>query len=190
MLDHSITQHTKKTFLTKYRNTTAYQKYVKTTKISKGLYKSIYNTKKAHKEIANQTFMPRYVTRQEDNSLRKETKSVLEAHDKSVVNKKVANKDIRIYRGSFSLPCVSMKSALELLEEINKALSLHNVKSKKINEYLLNCERQGIKFEMEIMQMEGVESMNIIRFKRLEGSVGDYKVLCSKLLSSMRLSLQ
>eukprot|EP00826_Nyctotherus_ovalis_P019600 TRINITY_DN16067_c0_g1_i3.p2 TRINITY_DN16067_c0_g1~~TRINITY_DN16067_c0_g1_i3.p2 ORF type:complete len:126 (+),score=19.51 TRINITY_DN16067_c0_g1_i3:200-577(+) len=125
--------------------------------------------------------------------MRKEIKSALGTHDRNSVGmnrtfvKVKKCEEPKVYKGAFNLPCVSMKTSAELMKEVNKGLSLHNIQYKKKREHLLNCQRQSVKFEIEVMQMKDIESMHIIRLKRLEGNVVDYKTMCSRLLSSMRL---
>lgn len=46
---------------------------------------------------------------------------------------------------------------------------------------------QGVRLEMEVMQMEDMEFMHIIRFKRLAGDAAAYKEASARLLSAMKL---
>ena len=52
---------------------------------------------------------------------------------------------------------------------------------------MLNCQRQNVRLEMEVMQMEDMDFLHIIRFKRLAGDTAGYKELSTKLLNSMKL---
>jgi len=127
--------------------------------------------------------------------IRKEVKSVTEAHEnipKSnpkifIKTQRKTEAQPRVFKGSFSLLCTSMRSAFEIIEEISKLLSLHKVKYKKTGGYLFTCQKQTIKFEIEVMQMESIEFMHVVRFKRLEGNSMEYKIICSKLFSAIKL---
>lgn len=128
--------------------------------------------------------------------IRKEVKSVLGDHQRNSLPKSThgtfiktqrkseVNQKPKVFKGSFNLLCTSMHPPLEIIEETIKGLNLHKIKYKKTQGYLLTCQKQAIKFEIEVMQME---PMHVLRFKRLEGNTTEYKITCSKLLSSIKL---
>ena len=44
-----------------------------------------------------------------------------------------------------------------------------------------------MRFEMELTKLENLESIYVVRFKRVGGETWPYKEICSKVLNSMRL---
>jgi hypothetical protein len=103
--------------------------------------------------------------------IRKEVKSVMKAHESIPKSNpkifiKVQQKP-RMFKGSFSLLCTSIKPAFEIIEDVSKVLDFNKIKYKKIGGYLLTCQKQVIKFEIEVMQMDSMEFMHVVRFKRL-----------------------
>eukprot|EP01022_Parablepharisma_sp_SALTPOND_P019645 TRINITY_DN3393_c0_g1_i1.p1 TRINITY_DN3393_c0_g1~~TRINITY_DN3393_c0_g1_i1.p1 ORF type:complete len:769 (-),score=56.38 TRINITY_DN3393_c0_g1_i1:3964-6270(-) len=91
------------------------------------------------------------------------------------------------YKGAFSLSCTSTRPVFEIMEEIVKALSACKVQYKKTGNYMVNGQKQSVRLELELMQMEDMDFMHIIRFKKLAGDMAGYKEISTKLLSLMKL---
>lgn len=188
---------------------TAYHKYVKTAvQESAKPSKRLCLVKKEVETSVNRTFVKgeeggrlRQCTKQFLNCtvVRKEVKSVLTSHAENSLPKNADDLSIKtqrksevqqrpkIFKGSFSLLCTSMRPALEITAEIANSLNIHKIRYKKSNEYSLTCQKQGVRLEIEVMRMEGMDFLHVVRFKKLEGSAAEYKATCSKLLSSTRL---
>ena len=133
------------------------------------------------------------------NIIRRQLKTVLGMQDENSISmsahttfikspkKNDFSQKPKIYRGAFDLTCISAKPASDLMNEICKVLDTQNIKYKKCGGYLVVMQKQGVKLELEIMQMEDMEFMHIIRLKRIEGNVINYKTICKKLIASMKL---
>lgn len=58
-----------------------------------------------------------------------------------------------------------------------------------MNTYGLRCQKNDVKFEMELTQYENTDFIYIVRFKRVGSGTNEaiYRDLCNKLLASMNL---
>jgi len=90
-------------------------------------------------------------------------------------------------RGAFNVSCTSSKNPRHIMTEISRALSIHRVAFKQSTPHTVKCQRQSVRFEMEISHLENLESIYVLRFRRVAGELQMYKDLCSKLLAEMKL---
>jgi len=187
---------------------TAYKKYMKTTNNRK---KKLYN--KFISNCNDTTTIPKKMItsnpeisssrplnvkdnqckgKKTPNLLRNELKVVLRVKDNNLTSTRFGKtstkvKAPRIYKGSFSLLCTSIKPAWEIMEELWSVLDLYKIKYERTKGYAITGQRQGVKFEIEVMQMEDMDFVHVLRFKRLQGNIINYKIMCSKLLETIKL---
>lgn len=93
----------------------------------------------------------------------------------------------RVHRGAFSLACTSARAAAEIMRDLAAALALCNVQYKRMSRYLVIGEKECVRLKLEVMQMEEVESMHVVKFKKISGNHKDYTGLCNRLLRLMKL---
>lgn len=54
--------------------------------------------------------------------------------------------------------------------------------------YGVKCQRNGVKFEMEINYLEDLSQVYLVKFKRTAGDTWAFKEVSSKVLQAMNLS--
>jgi hypothetical protein len=57
----------------------------------------------------------------------------------------------------------------------------------KGNFYKFKCQKNGIKFEIDLFKLSEVEGFYILKFKKTEGSNLVYREICKKILFSLHL---
>lgn len=105
------------------------------------------------------------------------------SHNKETVKNRtlINDKQIRKYGGIIDLSCITLKNAAELKENIEKVLATLKVNYTTKGFYVLNCEKNDIKFVVEIMKLK--KALNYLKIRRISGAMKEYKVLVTKLLN-------
>lgn len=94
---------------------------------------------------------------------------------------------MRTCKGHFNVSCTSSKAPKQIMQEIHKALTAHRIAFKQATAFLVRCQKQSLRFEMEISHLDHLESIYVVRFKRAAGELATYKELCSRVLADMRI---
>lgn len=98
---------------------------------------------------------------------------------------------MRTARGAFNVSCASSRPPRQIMQEIHRALTLQRVSFKQATGFSVKCQKQSVRFEMEISHLENQQGMEsavyVVRFKRILGDLFQYKDLCGKILSEMKL---
>eukprot|EP00434_Breviolum_minutum_P014128 symbB.v1.2.012456.t2/scaffold858.1/size157433/4 len=97
------------------------------------------------------------------------------------------DESMRTCRGAFNVACTSSKAPKQIMQEIQKALTIQRVVFKQANAFLVRCQKQSLRFEMEISHLDHLESIYVVRFRRGAGELTTYKELCSKVLAEMKI---
>jgi hypothetical protein len=97
------------------------------------------------------------------------------------------DEEIHTCRGSFNVSCTSSKAPKQILQEIQRALTLQRVSYKQESAFLVKCQRQNLRFEMKISNLDHLESVHVVRFRRVAGELVSYKELCAKIVAEMRI---
>ncbi|CAE7943615.1 KIN10 [Symbiodinium necroappetens] len=97
------------------------------------------------------------------------------------------DQSMRTCRGAFNVSCTSSKAPKQIMQEIHKALTLQRVVFKQANTFLVRCQKQSLRFEMEISHLDHLESIYVVRFRRAAGELASYKELCSRVLAEMKI---
>lgn len=90
-------------------------------------------------------------------------------------------------RGAFNVSCTSSKHPRQIMQEIQRALSVHRVSFKQASAYCVKCQKQAVRFEMEMSHLDNLESIYVVRFKRVAGELWNYKDMCAKILAEMKV---
>lgn len=69
-----------------------------------------------------------------------------------------------------------------------RALDINRVSYKKIGSYGLRCQKNNVRFDMEIAHLDNLDNIYVVKFKRLAGEMQQYKEVSGKVLSNMNLS--
>jgi hypothetical protein len=73
------------------------------------------------------------------------------------------------------------------MQEIQRALTIQRVAFKQVSAYKTTCQKQAVRFEMEVSHLDHLESIYVVRFRRVAGEAAQYKDLCSKILAEMKV---
>jgi len=73
------------------------------------------------------------------------------------------------------------------MKDVTNSLNLSNVQYKRMSRYLVIAEKEYVRLKLEVMQMEDIDTMHIVKFKKISGNQRDYTNLCTKLLRLMKL---
>eukprot|EP00811_Abedinium_folium_P009440 NODE_18727_length_879_cov_5.545213.p2 GENE.NODE_18727_length_879_cov_5.545213~~NODE_18727_length_879_cov_5.545213.p2 ORF type:complete len:95 (-),score=18.52 NODE_18727_length_879_cov_5.545213:229-513(-) len=94
---------------------------------------------------------------------------------------------MRTCSGAFNVSCTSSKTPKQILQEIQRSLTLQRISYKQASPFLVKCQRQSLRFEMEISHLDHLESIYVVRFRRAAGELASYKELCSRVLAEMKI---
>jgi len=97
---------------------------------------------------------------------------------------------IRTYNGIYSLNCISTKQPKDIFNEFIKSLNKEKIKSEKmaLSPFMLDCRnKQGVRFEIEIMLLEDIPGFCYARMKKLQGDLNLYREIANKLLNIIKL---
>lgn len=94
---------------------------------------------------------------------------------------------MRTCRGSFNVSCTSSKAPKQIMQEMQRSLTLQRIAFKQATPFLLKCQKQSLRFEMEISHLDHLESIYVVRFRRSAGEMVAYKDLCARILAEMKI---
>jgi len=94
---------------------------------------------------------------------------------------------MRTCRGAFNVSCTSSKQPKQIVQEIHRALGTQQVAFKQASPFLVKCQKQGLRFEMEVAHLDHLESIYVVRFRRVAGELTAYRDLCSTILADMKI---
>jgi len=57
-----------------------------------------------------------------------------------------------------------------------------------MGQYGLRCQKNNVRFDMDIAMFENLDNIFVVKFKRLAGEMQQYKEVSGKVLSNMNLS--
>lgn len=63
-----------------------------------------------------------------------------------------------------------------------RALDINRVSYKKIGSYGLRCQKNNVRFDMEITHLDNLDNIYVVKFKRLAGEMQHYKEVSGKVL--------
>lgn len=68
-----------------------------------------------------------------------------------------------------------------------KSLEGQKVSYKKVGSYGLRCQKNSVRFDMEIAHLDNLENIFLVKFKRLSGETWAYKDISGRVLNNMQL---
>lgn len=68
------------------------------------------------------------------------------------------------------------------------SLEVNRVSYKKMGTYGLRCQKNHVRFDMEIAHLDNLDNIYVVKFKRLAGELPQFKEVSGKVLSNMNLS--
>jgi len=88
--------------------------------------------------------------------------------------------------GALELSFVTNKAPGLLMQELQRSATSQRVSHRKASASLLRCERQAVRFEVEILRHSQNPAQFLVRSRRLAGTFNAYKELCSRVLADTR----
>ena len=85
-----------------------------------------------------------------------------------------------VYRGPFAINCLTNKDVAWVLPAMTRAMDSLKIQYSRVslvnlqpNQWFLKCNdpKSGTRFEMELCRMENLDSVFIVRMKKLEGEM-------------------
>ena len=119
-------------------------------------------------------------------------KTVLESPIKSCsrIKVKLSQKNMELprkYEGFMHAECISLRKYNEIWDDLLKLLIKENVKLSMQKKYYLNCIKEDIKFEIEVMTIEDGSEFAYVRINKIIGSFDLYNKIVTSLLSHLNL---
>jgi hypothetical protein len=78
---------------------------------------------------------------------------------------------MKVCRGPFNVNCTTAREPQAVLSEMLRALDLNRVSYKKIGSYGLRCQKNNVRFDMEIAHLDNLDNIYVVKFKRLAGEM-------------------
>eukprot|EP01156_Anaeramoeba_ignava_P011153 Anaeramoba_ignava/a482136_49.p1 GENE.a482136_49~~a482136_49.p1 ORF type:complete len:744 (-),score=162.98 a482136_49:431-2662(-) len=100
--------------------------------------------------------------------------------------KKNDNQQTREARGAFDASTTSSRSPKSILKRCKRMLKRQNVIFKEKG-FVLKCTKNEIKFELEIVRVQNLRKLNMIKFKRIIGDIWEFQKLCALLVQDLKL---
>ena len=71
------------------------------------------------------------------------------------------------------------------MSDMIKSLDLYSISFQRLNNYFVKCQKGPIKFEMELMRMENLDFVYIVRI--LRNGTSDISKLTTRIVNAMNL---
>jgi hypothetical protein len=97
--------------------------------------------------------------------------------------------EMKTCRGPFNVNCTTAREPQVVMTEMLKSLDMNRVSYKRIGTYGLRCQKNTVRFDMEINHMQDLDNIFVVKFKRLAGEMPQYKEVSGRVLQNMNLSL-
>jgi len=78
---------------------------------------------------------------------------------------------MKVCRGPFNVNCTTAREPQAVYNEMLRALDLNRVSYKKIGSYGLRCQKNNVRFDMEIAHLDNLDNIYVLKFKRLAGEM-------------------
>jgi len=106
-------------------------------------------------------------------------------NDKTAINKE--ENSIRVYKGFADINYITVKDPREIFEEMLGVLVKQKIKIYKKKMYAMSCQKQDVKFEIEVMLIEEPSGLNYIGLKKIEGAMERYREVVGKFILLINL---
>jgi hypothetical protein len=78
---------------------------------------------------------------------------------------------MKVCRGPFNVNCTTSREPQVVLSEMHKALDINKVSFKRVGSYGLRCQKNNVRFDMEIAYLDNLDNIYVVKFKRLAGEL-------------------
>jgi len=82
---------------------------------------------------------------------------------------------------------VSSKTPKYLIGELSKAVEANKIYHRNVSKYGLKCEKDNIKFEVEINYIHNQENLYLLKFNKLTGDTAKYNEICALIYQSIEM---
>jgi len=90
-------------------------------------------------------------------------------------------------RGAHTSSCTTSKPLKHIQQEMNRTLTSQRVTFKQVSPTLVKCQKLNVRFELEISQLEHLESIHVVRCRRVAGEVAAFREISTKLFAEMKI---
>mmetsp|Transcript_45953 Transcript_45953/g.142257 ORF Transcript_45953/g.142257 Transcript_45953/m.142257 type:complete len:796 (-) Transcript_45953:110-2497(-) len=90
-------------------------------------------------------------------------------------------------QGGAELCLTTGKAPTVIMQELQRSAMLQRAVHRKVSNLLLRCEKQAVRFEVEISRLPGAAAHYVVRCRRLAGGFHSYKELCARVLAEAKL---
>eukprot|EP00771_Trimastix_marina_P000496 gnl/Trimastix_PCT/1515.p1 GENE.gnl/Trimastix_PCT/1515~~gnl/Trimastix_PCT/1515.p1 ORF type:complete len:902 (-),score=188.68 gnl/Trimastix_PCT/1515:63-2675(-) len=94
--------------------------------------------------------------------------------------------EVREFRGVFNPEATSHKLPSEIATELVRVLPLQGIAYQR-NRFTFNCEKEQIRFELEICRLPGLKGLCFIHLKRHSGDTFAFKAVVTQLFRELKL---
>jgi len=94
---------------------------------------------------------------------------------------------IKAHKGPFHINSVTTKSPKFLMNELTKAVESNKIYNRNVSKYGLKCERDTIKFEIEVNYVHNHDNLYLLKFNKLQGDTAKYNEICALIYQSIEL---
>mmetsp|Transcript_16286 Transcript_16286/g.47632 ORF Transcript_16286/g.47632 Transcript_16286/m.47632 type:complete len:770 (-) Transcript_16286:76-2385(-) len=92
-----------------------------------------------------------------------------------------------MHRGAFDLSRTTCKAPAHVMKELQRALVMQRVAYKKTSASVLRCEKQSLRFEVEVSRSNHLTATCVVRCRRLAGGIAACKELCARVLAEAKV---
>lgn len=78
---------------------------------------------------------------------------------------------MKILRGPFNVNCATSRDPQQVLKEIVSSLEANRVSYKRVGTYGLRCQKNHVRFDIEIAHLDNLDNIFVVKFKRLSGEL-------------------
>lgn len=98
-----------------------------------------------------------------------------------------AREEATARRTSFDVSRTSAKPQRQILAELHRVLAAQHVAFRQAAPGMVRCQRHAVRFDIELASLDRLGSIHAVRFRRVAGELWQYKDICAKLLSDMKV---
>ena len=121
------------------------------------------------------------------NSILNTERNAIMKKFKRVPQEKKSSDELKVYKGPVDANFIRIRPPNVLKEEISKILAVNKIlfKNSQGQNYKFLCDKNGIKFEIELMKSNEINNSVIVQFKKLEGNVNGYMDITKFILTKI-----
>eukprot|EP00825_Cyclidium_porcatum_P040970 TRINITY_DN5291_c0_g1_i2.p1 TRINITY_DN5291_c0_g1~~TRINITY_DN5291_c0_g1_i2.p1 ORF type:complete len:169 (+),score=31.73 TRINITY_DN5291_c0_g1_i2:132-638(+) len=105
--------------------------------------------------------------------------------DNKDINNRVSNDQMKIHKGPMNLRCLTTKEPKQIMSSITKTLEQLKMYMRQTNKYEIKCEKDKLKLDIQINQVQDLDKLFLIKFARSQGENDKFNDICNNILVSL-----